>query len=476
MDIEDFLSANKSMIIAPAGYGKTYTIADAIEAYRGNKKVLVLTHTHAGIASLLEKFKQRNLPAFKYHLDTICSFALNLTKIYHINKAEIPHEEQANEMFHFAVEHASRILQAKPIKALLSAKYDHLIVDEYQDCTLPQHLMIMVMAETLKTHLLGDSLQGIFDFNDSIVDFSDISLDDYRDNMQRLDTPWRWNNSGKSALGRDLDLIRTKLIRKEDIYLSEYSSIESVIASANDYLYAHSEYKKKLFEVLNDDNVLLIHPISETPALRVKFVQQFPQLRMIESIDDKCYYKYCDTFDRLYGKDLIVSIVEMMRKLSKTVAINKWFNERCDLVRKNKEEDLKIRGELASIVDSLIACKSYGKVAELIDAIRNLPEVKIYRKMIVNDLCNILRDAERLEITAKESIERNRNIIRRMGRRIEGKGIGTTLLTKGLEFDTVVVLNAHMFKNPKHLYVALTRCCKRLVVITETNVLHPYDK
>lgn len=38
MDIDKFISADKSMIIAPAGYGKTYTIADCISSYKGNKR------------------------------------------------------------------------------------------------------------------------------------------------------------------------------------------------------------------------------------------------------------------------------------------------------------------------------------------------------------------------------------------------------------------------------------------------------
>ena len=40
MDISAFLSADKSMVIAPAGYGKTHTIADCISHYTGNKKIL----------------------------------------------------------------------------------------------------------------------------------------------------------------------------------------------------------------------------------------------------------------------------------------------------------------------------------------------------------------------------------------------------------------------------------------------------
>lgn len=50
---------------------------------------------------------------------------------------------------------------------------------------------------------------------------------------------------------------------------------------------------------------------------------------------------------------------------------------------------------------------------------------------------------------------------------------GPMLSTKGLEFDTVVVLNAHRFNDKRHLYVALTRCCKQLIVISNNHILNP---
>ena len=50
-----------------------------------------------------------------------------------------------------------------------------------------------------------------------------------------------------------------------------------------------------------------------------------------------------------------------------------------------------------------------------------------------------------------------RNKFRRVGRKIDRKCLCTVELTKGLEFDTVIILNAETFKNPKELYVAMTR-------------------
>ena len=60
-----------------------------------------------------------------------------------------------------------------------------------------------------------------------------------------------------------------------------------------------------------------------------------------------------------------------------------------------------------------------------------------------------------------------KNIIRHNGRKIKGRCIGTTLLTKGLEFDTVIIVDAHLFTDKKNFYVAISRACKNLIILTE---------
>lgn len=474
MDIEAFLSADKSIVIAPAGYGKTYTIAEAIAAYRGNKKVLVLTHTHAGIASLKEKFAQKGIAAAKYHLDTICSYALNLTKTYHINKEEIPDESDMTALFAFALEHTTNILRAKPVKCMLAAKYEHLIVDEYQDCSEIQHRMILEMANTLKTHLLGDPLQGIFGFRaERVVDFEDPSFASFYEHCQQLETPWRWNNAGKAALGQELARIREKLEAGEDVDLREYPSIVKVYGSEQDYAIPQTDVRKQIFWELNRDAVI-IHPFSAGMAPRQAVVKKFPHMEIIEPIDGQDYYDWCNEFDHQSGQPLIKAIADKMRKICSKTPINTWINASGALVKKTKEKDLQVRSGLAEIVNPLCAQKSYGLIAILIDAISKLPDVTVYRKEFIRNLQRVLIDANKLGLTATEALLRNRNIVRRSGRALTKKSIGTTLLTKGLEFDNVVVLNAHMFDSPRHLYVALTRCCKRLVVTTNNPVLHPY--
>lgn len=476
MDVESFLSADKSIIIAPAGYGKTYTIAEAIAAYDGDKKVLVLTHTHAGIASLREKFQQRGLSPSAYHLDTICSFALELTKTYHINKSDIPKESEASALFKFAVEHAAALLKAQPVRQLMSLRYNHLIVDEYQDCTVDQHRMILELAQTLKTHLLGDPLQGIFGFGDQqIVDFNDGSFQPFFENCQTLDTPWRWKNAGCDALGLDLARIRENLLAGEDVALQNYPSITLIIGANDDYAKPGTAVKRQLFSEIGHGAVV-IHPNSTSVEPRKKVVQQYRQLQLIEPIDGKDYYNWCLQFDRHSGRQLVKDVADMMRKVCGKTGINNWIKADGSLVNKRNQDEKLIRDGLESVVDPLLVGKSYLKLANLIVSIAKLPDIVIYRKEFLRDIYQTLLDADRLSLTAYEAVVRNRNIRRRKGRKVPQKSVGTTLLTKGLEFDTVVVLNAQDINDPRHLYVALTRCCRRLVVVSDRAVLHPYGQ
>jgi DNA helicase-2/ATP-dependent DNA helicase PcrA len=71
MNYKDFISKDKSLLIAPAGYGKTYSLAESLLHTPPNEKQLILTHTHAGIASIKEKIKGFKISGEKYHIETI---------------------------------------------------------------------------------------------------------------------------------------------------------------------------------------------------------------------------------------------------------------------------------------------------------------------------------------------------------------------------------------------------------------------
>lgn len=113
-------------------------------------------------------------------------------------------------------------------------------------------------------------------------------------------------------------------------------------------------------------------------------------------------------------------------------------------------------------------------VSELFRDIKTLPNVKCYRKELFASLCRVLEEAENDTISVHEAMLNKRNTIRRVGRKVYGRCIGTTLLTKGLEFDAVLIIDAHNFDCPKNLYVALTRASRRLILFSRSKDLNLY--
>ncbi len=479
-NLEEFLSKDKSMIIAPAGYGKTHTIMECLHLLEVGKKCLILTHTHAGVASIKEKMQKGSINPGKFTIDTISSFALRYSNEFHVNKAEIPKAED-NNYFDFAIETAIKLYRTQPLKAVIKSSYSKLLVDEYQDCTSLQHKMVLALSDILPTHILGDPLQGIFEFrNNTIVNMeSDEEMQGLNQNTQTLDTPWRWNQHGSIELGQSLSQIRELLLSGTPITLTDFHPhINIIIEVENGYLDPNNNSNRAIWREINNrkiDSLLLLHPISTSVYPRITFIQRFNNtVRLIESIDDKDFYAFSNHFDIQVRQNLINKILDFAKKISSKTVIAQWFNDNGQLKNKRSPEDKVVSQKLRDIIALIIQQKSPKNIADLINGIIQLPNNKCYRAELKKDMIKALELAHAEGDTIYESMKKNRDVLRRVGRNIKGRCIGTTLLTKGLEFDVVIVLNAHLFTNPKHLYVALTRASKKLIVISQNSILNPY--
>lgn len=479
--IQKFLSGCKSLIIAPAGYGKTYTITACVKQFSEKNKILILTHTHAGIASIKEKMKKEAVSPSKYSLDTISSFALQYTNAYHFVKDEIPIAENGDEYFKFAIITATKLLKAVPIKEAIRSSYSHIIVDEYQDCDTLQHQLIVSLSEIIPTHLLGDPLQGIFGFKGSkLVDMmSEEEMQGFKNNIQHLSTPWRWINANALSLGDSLAAIRESLLKNIPINLMAYSSSIRIVIEPESNLYKPgTEYKKIIWTELSDtenESLLIIHPDSSNLNGRIKVNQQFKNsLRLIESIDTKEYYKFASEFDTASKESMFSLIHKFSLNIFNAGAVDAFVKRDGKRVRKSLQKDKEISSSIEESILKLSESKSFLEANILINIISHLPDIKCYRKEFLYDLQNALQTAHNENITVYEAMKKNRDIIRRVGRKVKGKCIGTTLLTKGLEFDTVIVLNAHKFEDPRNFYVAITRACKKLIIFSENKILNPY--
>jgi len=476
INYENFISKEKSLLIAPAGYGKTYTIAKCLKYTENKNKYLILTHTHAGVASIKEKIKEKKIEAKKYHIETITSFAQKYTLAFYFGDG-LPKQENSNNYFSFMIEKATELFNYSSIQKVVSRSYEGLIVDEYQDCTIKQHQLIQKLGEVLNLSILGDSLQGIFDFNEEIVDLE--NNDNFSDYIKyKLTNPWRWELNGNKELGKDLKKLRDNLVNNKKVNFFDYSNIEFYICEEKDKYNFKSDYYKKINDILeNKSSLLIIHPVITNIKPREKIIKLFNnRLHLIEAIDDKDFYKLAKVIDNVNNSNVYSIIREISFNIFNKTEIKKWFNKD-RLVNKRSNQDKKIIKPIKKLLAKFkgIGIVSFSLISKILQKVYNITGIKCYRKDLFYSLINALEKADIDNCSVYESMEKIRNIRRRKGRKINGKCIGTTLLIKGLEFETVIILDAHKFEsigNLKHFYVALTRASKNLIVFSKKKVLN----
>ena len=501
MDYQAFVDGDKTLLIAPAGYGKTYTIVECLKYTTGRQ--LILTHTHAGVAAIKEKIKKSSISANQYNIETISSFAQKYVNSFYVG-ADIPDQEKPKEYHPFLIDKAQTIFNSKTIKSVIKATYTGLFVDEYQDCTLHQHKMIMALSESLKTHILGDPLQGIFNFNGDLVDF-ETDLSDF-EKAPDLSTPHRWYQDGNnSELGEKIREIRCFLERQDTIDFSSNDIEGLCIINVNpdDIRYPRSEYRKWLNELISNpqnnpvfDSLLIIVPeyeevkpngvklprgnIKDRAQIRAQ-IDYSKSLTLLEAIDDKSFYSLAKEIDRLNlsigkAKNPINKIKKnVLEKIFHKTELNNWFNE-TGLKIKRSETDKMTVNTLQELINLFVSHPSPENFKKILLMLKNNLKIKYKRDELLHAIVKSLKYSELEGTSVYVAMKNHRNQIRRSGRKVKGKCIGTTLLTKGLEFDTVAILGADKFNCPKHLYVALTRCCKKLIIFSSQNTLSPYQQ
>jgi AAA domain len=474
MDKNQFLSKPKGLLIAPAGFGKTHFIADCFDHVTG--KQLILTHTHAGVASIKQKLAKTGIPRERFQVETISSLAQRFTFDYYTG-TDIPPQDYSQNHFTFVVKKATQLLRRKLIADVIQKTYDGLFVDEYQDCTILHHAFIKKLSELIPTRLLGDPMQGIFTLRkECLVDLNSASdMDGFIQNSEKLTEPWRWKNGNNQALGDALIRIRNALEAQAPVDLTEYTAIEMVVCDEKDLFEQNSAYRSRMWSLKNEKSLLIIHPNDSTIETRLKVIKSYPNmLYLLEAFDHRDFYGLAKQIDSIDKNNCVSFIEDISKTIFKKTEINNWIKDG-KLIKKSAQnaENKKHGDSLSELIENFQTSEDLSIMWSVFNTIYALPGMKCYRRELFKAILNSIHNAASSEITVEEAMTDNRNRIRRLGRRIVGRCIGTTLLTKGLEFETVGVLNAHLFDCPKKLYVALSRASKRLVVFTNDAVLNP---
>jgi hypothetical protein len=464
----DIFSQHKVSVMAPAGCGKTELITASLKHSAVAKPALVLTHTNAGRAALEHRLKRAGVDASTARVATLDSWAIRVVQSFpqRSGLADRSLRVQGVAADYVGIRAAAlQILQAGHISKVIQATYSRVIVDEYQDCGLPQHGIVLALATLLPTAVLGDSLQAIFNFAGPVVDWATDVAPNFAA-LPSLQTPWRWNRAGAPELGEWLlDVVRPALHAGRAIDLtSAPKQVEWVElkGSPNEFPEQRLAAAKKRYA---NASVLLIADSANKQSQWDAAARG--RAHMVEALDMKDFIEFSARFDAL-GDDALEKAIYFAGSLMSGLSPQ-------ELVKRTRSLESGRARTSATHLESLALhyCRkpSFGAAAELLEKFCKSPEIYIYRPDVARLCIKALRAAS-ASLTFQTAAIKERERFRHMGRSMPNRAVGSTLLLKGLESDIAVVLEPERM-NARHLYVAMTRGSKKLVICSKQPVLIP---
>ena len=458
----DLRAITRGTVTAPAGCGKTQLIAHALADHRSNKPILVLTHTNAGVAALRGRLDRAGVPTSAYRLSTIDGWAIRLISTFPGRGAhdpEILRLTNPTRDYPAIRDAAWKLLQAGHVSEVLKASYAHLIVDEYQDCSVPQHSIVYFLSLILPTCVLGDPMQAIFGFRGNALADWNQQVCAHFPVKAKLTTPWRWRNAGAEALGQWLLEARRLLAAGQLVDLrsgpSGYVTWTQAIPP-NDHMQRLAAARTA--PPTPDGRVLIIAD-SRKRADQQNFASQTPGASTVEAVDLQDLIAFASDFD-IGSPNALGQLLTLAQSVMTNVGVAELTRRLESLARgtaRNPPTEAESRALAFRDAPSLAAA-----VALLLE-LRTLPNVRVYRPAILYGALKALREASSGIVPLVEAARRVREENRLVGRPLPKRAVGSTLLLKGLEAEVAVLLNTEGM-SAQNLYVAMTRGSMRLVV------------
>ena len=465
----DLLLLENASITAPAGCGKTELIADALRRHSGQKPILVLTHTNAGVAALRGRLDRGRVPSAAYRMSTIDGWAIRLAAMFPKRSGLDPATMRKAKPDYEATRDATiRLLRGGHIQEILRATYAKLFVDEYQDCTVPQHELICHAATSLPTVVLGDPLQAIFNFaNNRLPDWNGEVCGQFP-LFDELKTPWRWTNAGTEALGRWLLDIRADLQAGRTINLSTAPrEVEWVrLDPANE-----AEIRRRASRTRGPyPGAKVIVLGDKWPSTNRRIASESGDGIAVEAVDLRDMVDFAAALDFSRADDALSRVLHFAGSLMTNVEPINVLSRVAVLLRGTQRTEAS-DVELAAL--DFRQAPSASGVSKLLSAISAVPNVRAYRDGMLRATFRALNQCDgTVGNSFAETAIKVRELNRVVGRPLAKRSVGSTLLLKGLEAEVAVVLYADEM-NARNLYVAMTRGSRKLVVCSRSPELRP---
>lgn len=447
----------------PAGCGKTELIAAVVAATAADRgTALVLTHTHAGVDALRRRMAKFEVPRDQVVVRTIDSWAFDLISHFpQLAELDVP---PAPDWDRSAEYHrgAATAAQSRAVHKMLRLSYDIVLVDEYQDCLVDQHALVVALAGAVPTAVLGDPLQGLFNFGQNVpVDWEGDVLPqfpgvdvDYR--------PRRWDPD-HGDLGAWLVAVRENLVGGRPI---DFSTAPVTWVRRDD----PRTYVRVCFRSLK-----LTGSVAVLGQYRPDCVSAASNLQglytVMEAIDEKIPARLSDVIDTKSGAEVAKAVVEFAVKASSGLATHIPATKRTRLGGGQSFTTTKddLQAAYAAITD-VRSDPTPANVHTALTEVANLSGVSIHCREAWYEVLRSVAIATSDECTVAEALLRTRNHTRVAGRRPTDRVVSRPLLVKGLEYDHVLILDPNRY-SAQELYVALSRGSQSVTVISDTQVL-----
>lgn len=455
------LAAAPCSIEMPAGTGKTHLLAAAAAmAAADGKRSLILTHTNAGVDAIRKRLRQFGVPASLVRIDTITSWAFTLVGSYSViagvSVSAIPDWTQSDGY----LKGATRVAEADAIVDVLQTSFDYLFVDEYQDCTVVLHEFVVALAAAIsKTVLLGDRLQAIFTFVGPMATWESHVLPAFPAfELEVKAHRWHGHNA---ELGQWLLDIRPHLAHGKAFDFNDHQIPGlKFVTGANPTALAGVAHSFRDF----DESVVLLDKWPADVASHASRLGGAYSVMeditgnfmrgQLELLPDEGNYLLAHWFAS-FAKECVVGLSgidgPVMGKLQQNEGITHYARAGIE--------------HILMAIDEMRLNPTYAQLETAAQVIRETKALRIYRWEAWNDTREaIAMTAENAE-PALDNLARVRDRLRRTGRTRHNRIASRALLVKGLEYDHVVIADLNKTRDPRNLYVALSRARKSVVVV-----------
>jgi hypothetical protein len=451
----------RGYLIAAAGCGKTQVVCEAASVHEDGRQ-LILTHTHAGVKAVRTRLGVLKAPARKVAVDTIAGFALRYASRYpRLSGLEVERPSTSDE-WNAVYEAAAKLVQCTVVRRVLTESYSGLYVDEYQDCDLRQHALVLALANVLPCRIVGDPMQAIFTWQPSVE--WDRDVDRNFDRLDDLDRPWRWEGSNP-GLGEWLSGVRRDLEAGHDIDLTtgpvDTAKTDIAIKVAACHRVAN----------LGGTVVVIGNRAADCHMFARKMHGRYTSMEEIECRD---LMKHTTCIENATGPARAVAVIDFAKACLTKVGTEldgmrtMFLRGDVPIPRKNTKHPAVLASLTAVTEDD-----SPARVLDAMDPIQALDGAVVARRELWGEMRRAIRCREAgTQPTLPDAAWHVRDAWRHGGRRVEDRTISRTLLVKGLEFDHAVVLDAAVY-DARNLYVALTRAALSLTVLADESTVKP---